>query len=336
MRGALHEDLLARDLTINAIAFPAGAGEGWASALVDPAGGREDLAQRQIRFVRPDAPERDPLRVLRALRLAWKLGFTLPPDTEAIARTCVPKLDRVSGERIRDEWFQLLALPSPTPAVGQAMDWGLGPWTLGCGAGANVGRVAGALGALLSQPELQTPEVSEWLDRSVTAGRSRRQLLAHAAALLAVEPPVAAEESARRLALSSDEKQILARGAAARDTAAALLAAWPVPGRHRLRFRLAAGGAAPEAVLLTPRDQGCGARATLLQETLTCSLNPPEPLITGGALIRALGLAPGPRVGRLLREIEEARADGLLTTGDQAVAWARERVAGDTPSSGRS
>ena len=67
---AAREDLLAdladRDFTINAMALPATAVT--SASIIDPFNGLTDLAAKQIRLVRPDSLERDPIRALRAVR----------------------------------------------------------------------------------------------------------------------------------------------------------------------------------------------------------------------------------------------------------------------------
>ncbi len=96
---SLREDVERRDFTINALAIDIHGN------VIDYVGGVEDLRRGIIRFVgNPDERIReDPLRMLRALRFAAKLGFTIDPETfEAIKRN-VEKITRVSMERIRDE-----------------------------------------------------------------------------------------------------------------------------------------------------------------------------------------------------------------------------------------
>ena len=66
LQGAsLAADLAARDLTVNAMAEPLSGGE-----IVDPHGGREDLAARRLRLVSPEAFAADPLRTMRVARRA--------------------------------------------------------------------------------------------------------------------------------------------------------------------------------------------------------------------------------------------------------------------------
>jgi len=100
----IEEDLLRRDLTVNAIAQPL-AGDG---ALVDPAGGLGDLRARRMRAVAPDAFERDPLRALRLARLACELGFSVDSRTLALARASAPGLPGVAAERVFAELSRLL------------------------------------------------------------------------------------------------------------------------------------------------------------------------------------------------------------------------------------
>ena len=102
-------DLARRDFTINAMAYSAEEG------LIDPFGGRDDLAAHLVRAV--GEPERrfeeDALRILRLYRFAARFGFAIDPATGAAARALGPHLDCVSAERIQEELLKLLAAPRP-------------------------------------------------------------------------------------------------------------------------------------------------------------------------------------------------------------------------------
>jgi tRNA nucleotidyltransferase/poly(A) polymerase len=91
----LEDDLAVRDLTVNAMAEPLRGGD-----LVDPHGGRDDLAARRLRMVAPSAFDADPLRTLRLARLAIDLGFDVEPGTADAARAHAAGLERVSPERV--------------------------------------------------------------------------------------------------------------------------------------------------------------------------------------------------------------------------------------------
>lgn len=121
----IEADLLARDFTINAMAVPAA---DWRSArprLIDPSGGQDDLARRVVRAVSAEAFRQDPLRLLRAVRLAWLLGFAIEPQTEAWLRRDAELLEAVSRERVRDELVQMLALPEAAQPLRQLHGLGL-------------------------------------------------------------------------------------------------------------------------------------------------------------------------------------------------------------------
>ena len=109
----LAEDLQRRDFTINAMAWvpdDLAVGRGH---LVDPFGGRDDLAAGVLRAV--GEPERrfteDALRLLRGVRFAATLGLTVDPATEAAIVRLAPSVGRLSGERVRDELMRLLGWP---------------------------------------------------------------------------------------------------------------------------------------------------------------------------------------------------------------------------------
>jgi poly(A) polymerase len=105
---ALEDDLRARDFTVNAMAEPLAGG-----AVVDPCGGREALAQRRIAAVSDANLAADPLRVLRAARLAVELDFEIEPETAALAGRHAPALEGVAPERIFAELKRVLTARDP-------------------------------------------------------------------------------------------------------------------------------------------------------------------------------------------------------------------------------
>ncbi len=112
LRGdSLAADLAARDFTINALAAPVRA----PAQVIDFHGGLPDLEARLIRPVSDRSLRDDPLRALRAVRLAAELGFALSPETEALIARDGAALARVAGERVRDEFTRLLARPQAAP-----------------------------------------------------------------------------------------------------------------------------------------------------------------------------------------------------------------------------
>ncbi|AEK57288.1 MULTISPECIES: tRNA nucleotidyltransferase [Acidithiobacillus] len=106
---SLEDDLLRRDLTINAMAEDLETG-----AIVDPYGGRRDLDARVLRHVSPAFRE-DPLRVLRLARFAARLpDFVIAPETEALVRQMIAagELAELSPDRVWKETEKALKGPA--------------------------------------------------------------------------------------------------------------------------------------------------------------------------------------------------------------------------------
>ena len=97
---SILEDLQRRDLTINALAFDL-----HTNHLIDPHGGRRDLDRCIVRTVGlpHERFTEDGLRILRSIRIAGQLRFTIESRTRQALHDCAAMLTRVSAERIRDE-----------------------------------------------------------------------------------------------------------------------------------------------------------------------------------------------------------------------------------------
>ncbi len=106
----LADDLALRDFTINAMAAPVQNGAEQAE-IVDLFCGEADLASRVLRVVGPNAFRDDPLRTLRAVRLAVELGFHVEPGTANLVRRDAHLVSDVAAERVRDELVRILAAP---------------------------------------------------------------------------------------------------------------------------------------------------------------------------------------------------------------------------------
>ncbi|MGX6607876.1 CCA tRNA nucleotidyltransferase [Micromonosporaceae bacterium Da 78-11] len=119
---SLHEDLERRDFTINAMAVSLPG-----HVFTDPFGGLTDLAAKVIRT--PAAPTSsfgdDPLRMLRAARFAAKLQFTVDEPVVTAMRDMATDLDRITAERIRDEFTKLLSGADPIVGLRLLVDTGL-------------------------------------------------------------------------------------------------------------------------------------------------------------------------------------------------------------------
>jgi poly(A) polymerase len=103
--GPQHEDAARRDFTINAMYYdPA------TQSVLDYHGGIEDIRAKVLRIIgQPEARYReDPVRMLRVVRFAAKLQFTIEPDTRAPIPVMAPLIDNVPAARVFDEMLKLL------------------------------------------------------------------------------------------------------------------------------------------------------------------------------------------------------------------------------------
>ena len=110
---AIEEDLRLRDFTVNALALDLGVVlAGGEALLLDPCGGAADLKSRLIRLTHDHAFVADPLRMVRAYRLAATLGFSLEATTRQAVRSDFRLIVRSAGERIAVELDAIMASPA--------------------------------------------------------------------------------------------------------------------------------------------------------------------------------------------------------------------------------
>jgi len=110
--GGIEEDLARRDFTIDAMGVDLGQVEEEQAdiELIDPSNGLVDLNQGVLQAVSPTAFESDAVRLLRAVRLAAELGFSVEKETEALIKHSSHLIVGVAGERVREELLRLLAI----------------------------------------------------------------------------------------------------------------------------------------------------------------------------------------------------------------------------------
>ncbi|MDT0378955.1 CCA tRNA nucleotidyltransferase [Streptomyces sp. DSM 42041] len=107
---SIEEDLVRRDFTVNAmaVALPG-------KTFIDPHGGLEDLAHRVLRT--PGTPQEsfsdDPLRMMRAVRFAAQLDFTVAEEVVEAMTAMADRIEIVSAERVREEFNKLVLSPEP-------------------------------------------------------------------------------------------------------------------------------------------------------------------------------------------------------------------------------
>lgn len=121
LRGeTIEADLAARDFTLGAVAVPLAGGE-----PIDPYGGLADLDRRLLRVVAEGSFRADPLRLLRAARLATDLGLEVDPGTVALARSEARLAAEPAGERQLAELRRLIGGTDPLRGVALLDELGL-------------------------------------------------------------------------------------------------------------------------------------------------------------------------------------------------------------------
>jgi tRNA nucleotidyltransferase/poly(A) polymerase len=114
----IEEDLQRRDFTINAMAFALNL-HASPFTLIDPFNGKTDLERKIIRAVGEPSLrfQEDALRLMRAIRFAAQLGFTIEPKTLQAVTEASHLLEHIAQERIRDEFMKILSSQYPYEGV---------------------------------------------------------------------------------------------------------------------------------------------------------------------------------------------------------------------------
>jgi tRNA nucleotidyltransferase/poly(A) polymerase len=292
----LMEDLSRRDLRINAMAIDA------QGRLTDPTGGREDLEKGVLREIRAENFAEDPLRVIRALRFAAQLGFTLEETTlHNATRAVEPGLSRVAGERINTELGKFFGHAGPqhvtllrqmrvveTLVALETYGW---PQLTEAVADRPAGMAMGL--ALLFGPSLKSKYRKPLFDR-LKLSRKLQRYLTHfwtGGKKVRDRDSVSAED-VFELSRVTDE--------AFEDFACAVqLDSFPTSLSRGDR----------EMLLREARGEG--------------TLRWDAPPWSGGEITAAVGEEPGPWLGKALRELEKQWALGRVENINQAVAFVR-------------
>lgn len=279
----VEQDLARRDFTVNAMAVDAADGR-----LLDPHGGRQDLAARLLRTPLDPAISfgDDPLRMLRAARFIASHGL-VPDDAvvEAVA-SMGERLQIVAVERVRDELEKLLLLDDPSDGFEFLFRTGLIGRVLAGIAHrdpAEVGRVAAAV----------APEpVPRWASLFV-----RDEASAAAACLRGLRGSTALVSAAAGLVEARVE---LSGAGSSRQEVRRLVYRCPVPVDEALAFSRAVASALDESQAGLESFE-----ATLTGLRRTENVDSPVLPLDGDEVMAALDVSPGPAVGRALAFLQE-------------------------------
>lgn len=331
-----REDALRRDFTVNALFLDPATDE-----IIDYVDGRTDLEKRILRAV-GDPLRRfgeDHLRLMRCVRFAARLGFTIDDETWAALQKRASDITRTSAERIRDELVKILREGHPRRGMELLRDGNLLAHLLP--------EVAAMQG--VAQPPAFHPEGDVWTHTMLML-----EYLEHPSPTLAMgvllhdvgKPPTQTFEDRIRFNRHDRVGKGMAEDLCRRlrfSRAQTERIGWLV-GQH---MRLAAARGMKESKRRRfVREEGFEELLALCRADCLAShrdlevvdwvkdyaarLQPeeirPKPLLRGGDLI-AMGYAPGPAFGKVLRALEDAQLEGRITTVKDARAFVRAQLA---------
>jgi tRNA nucleotidyltransferase (CCA-adding enzyme) len=303
----IEEDLLRRDFTINSMAIRLdGPGAG---SLLDPSGGRKDLAARRLRLHHPRSLADDPSRAFRGARYAARFGLrTAAGWREAVAAAGrAEAFRRLGAARLRREVVLFWSEPDPAAVLGLCSRWGILrhvhhrlAWTPALAAAV---RRAAALraGGRPAGPEVLT------------------------AILAWALPPRARPALARRLGIDGGARRRLFVAARSAELAEEALRRTPRGRALTPPSLLAAPAAGDPLVRLVVEATGSARLRAALREAER-RWKAAEPALRGEDLLK-LGVPRGPEVGAILRALRGARLRGRIGTPEEETAYVLSRVA---------
>ncbi|HOP39738.1 MAG TPA: hypothetical protein PLI53_01715 [Geobacteraceae bacterium] len=323
------EDLALRDFTVNALGLEV---TSESADVLDPLSGRQDIARQRIRACGPNTFDDDPLRLLRAVRFAATLDFAIDDDTWRELRQRCHLLERVAGERLRDELFGILGARNAAKYLAMLLDAGLFPRiapglfesaTTFCEPAerlafvAEVERVLDGLQGLF--PDEREPFAAH-LERSVEGGIPLLSLVKLAALLSGENARKHIRDCADRIRLGTKARAELA-------SLCDCLVAFPslpegtLGERVLYRFFRDREPGGPELVILplAARTVNHGTAASLVSYYFRdYRAGDADLLLSGDQVMELLGIGPGPRLGEVLETLREAESTGRVTTEREA------------------
>ncbi|MEP0916138.1 CCA tRNA nucleotidyltransferase [Leptolyngbya sp. DQ-M1] len=324
----LEDDLRRRDFTVNAIAY-----NPHTKDLLDPLHGYEDLQQKRLRMVSVENLSEDPLRLLRAYRQAAQLGFSLESETQAAIRQLASNLSRIAAERVQSELNYLLGTARGTSWIKTAWKDGvLHDWF----PGASPDRLAQIAAIDHVTVHLQETWTELWSELSRTVrgtpkaseakGSVRTWVTIAKLASLLPDDPEAAEAQLWRLKYSRAEIQAVCTvlKALPQLKSGAAISDWSLAEQYQFFQRV--GAVFPAIALLGFAIQLPVEGVAMLIDRFLDPADPvahPSPILTGQDLISALQIPPSPKIGKLLAALQLARAEGKVSSREEAMELAR-------------
>ena len=339
----LEADLRLRDLTINAMALDLSSLLAKPAVnLIDPCGGFCDLKEQTLRFASEGVVIDDPLRLLRVYRFAAQLGFEIPEPTIDLIRRHRNRLPQVSSERIRDELIKILTVQNAAPYLRHMAETRLlseiipeieelGQNTLDHSLfGLEMFETEPTPDPLLSYQ----PQIEAYLCEELIYDLCRRQIL-KLAILLHKGGTEMAVRIMNRLRLGRKAAQLMRCLVQNHLSLMALIDTDDqIERRTTIRFLRDTGDDWLGVLLLSyanlrssqenihKTDEMMKQIADLYHYEIGPIIERGK-LITGDDILRTFGMMPGPKIGRILRHVEDLQFEGQIRTPEEALEAAR-------------
>jgi poly(A) polymerase len=330
LRGAtIEDDLRLRDFTINALAVPVAGGP---AGLIDPSGGLSDLREKMVRACTDTSFDDDPLRLLRALRFAAELGFSVEERTWSALCLKGALLAGVAAERVRDELFRILSAPGVGSSLERLNASGLlralfrpelSPSAIGHAIGC-AAAVERACGGPAQPVEGGGSRLKGYVEAEVESGITMRSLL-KLAAFVGYTGEAGASLLAARFRLGRKATRLLAMFCREEGSAFGL----PAEGgaeRALFRFFRDRHPAGPGLVILALAAGAISpSLASRLFDYYWRNYDPAadDLFLTGAEVMSLLGIGEGEAVGAALAALREAESRGLVNDREEARAFVK-------------
>ncbi len=316
------EDLTLRDFTINALALPISpVAADW--TVLDPLNGLSDLHHRNVRICADQSLIDDPLRMLKGVRHALCLDFTLCPKTVSVIQHNAHRLEHVAGERIRDELLLILACDNLISAMHLLTETSLLPVLFGG-----------------SAPTWKPSQVGADLEHIANRIRQfEKQMTSETKIDLALTVPIAVLSSLLRHYQPHDFLQALKRLKLSRAEKRLILALQDPPDQNILQD-VAGTSDTRRLALAVERHHPFGqerlfywgwCQQVTAEQQLLAMLSAYSQLQKNGRIADLLSgndfhQVEPTRIGTLQKSIKSAEIKGLIITTDQAKDWLKKRI----------
>jgi tRNA nucleotidyltransferase (CCA-adding enzyme) len=306
-QSSIKQDLHRRDFTINSMAIrlaPEPMGD-----LIDYYNGERDLNNKVIRVLHSLSFVDDATRIIRAVRFEQRLGFQIEPRTEKLLRAAYPLLDRVTGERIRNELEHILNEPEPLKALTRLDELGVLRQIL---PGVMIDLwFSAAYRALLSTRQMPPWVLTriQW-DWGILALLTLRLSEAHL------------EAAGQRLLIPQSQMKYLEGMQAGYHQLCVMTAQTPPSAVVDVLEKLdESGWLVLWAAMPTAELRQMIVKFVTQWRFIKASIN--------GRQLIALGVRPGPALGAMLRELRRAWLDGEIINVEQEKGYVEKLIRGD-------